>query len=77
MNEPIYLDAEYESIRHIFDERGHMAGKLPGMTVAVIPSDRADRVLALDARIQKIQKIAPFVIGGMIMVISFLAGLYF
>lgn len=39
-----------------------------------IPSDRADRVLALDQRIQTLQKFAPMITGAMIL-LSFVVGL--
>lgn len=74
MNEPIYMDAEYESIRTIMNSRGTGGNQLPGKPVAFIPAERADRVLELDARIQTIQKIAPFVIIGATILISFCAG---
>lgn len=76
MNEPVYLDAEYESIRTIFKNRGSNAGQLPGKVIRFIPeTSRTDAVIALDARIAKLQKYAPFIIGGATAVISFLAGL--
>lgn len=76
MNEPIYLDAEYESIRTIMKGRGGNGGQLPGKAVRFIPeTPRTDAIIALDARIAKLQKYAPFIIGGVTAVISFLAGL--
>lgn len=74
MNEPVYMDSEYESIRDVMKSRGHNAGQLPRKTVAFIPEDRADRVLALDQRIQSLQKATPFIVGGMIL-LAFLIGL--
>lgn len=76
MNEPVYLDAEYESIRTIMKSRGGNGGQLPGKTVRFIPeTPRTDALIALDARIAKLQKYAPFIIGGATAIISFLAGL--
>lgn len=69
-----YLDAEYESIRDIFDHRGTRSGQLPGRIIRFIPEERADTVLALDARILKIRENMPvIVICGLIL--SFLLGL--
>ena len=69
-----YLDAEYESIRDIFDHRGVRSGQLPGRIVHFIPEERADAVLGLDARIQKIRENMPaIVIAGL--VLSFVLGL--
>lgn len=74
MNEPIYLDVEYESIRTIFNNRGAKANQLPRKTITFIPSDRADRVLALDQRIQVLQKWAPVILGTTLALVSFLLG---
>lgn len=74
MNEPVYMDAEYESIRDVMKSRGRNAGQLPSKAVAFIPEDRADRVLALDQRIQSLQKATPFIVGGMIL-LAFVFGL--
>lgn len=67
-------DAEYESIRAVMTSRGAGAGQLPCKTVAFIPADRADRVLALDERLQQVKRIAPPVIVGLLALLSFLAG---
>lgn len=74
MNEPIYMDAEYESIRTIMKSRGKGAGKLPGKVVHYIPEERADAVIALDERIAKLQKWAPAILIGATVLVSFLAG---
>lgn len=74
MNEPLYQDSEYESIRSIFDSRGNNQGQLPGKRVAFIPAERADKVLALDERIQTIQKLTPYIVGGAI-ILAFFVGL--
>ena len=70
-----YIDAEYEQIRQIMDSRNMGRGQLPSAVVTVIPAGRADRVMALDERLQKLQKIAPAVILAASAAISFLAGL--
>lgn len=57
MDESMYLDAEYESIRAVMNSRGHSGDKLPGKVVRFLPEERADRVCALDDRIQKIGSI--------------------
>ena len=74
MNEPIYLDTEYESIRTIFNNRGANSNQLPRKTITFIPSDRADRVLALDQRIQVLQKYAPVIFSTTLALVSFLLG---
>lgn len=65
-----FMDAEYQQIRDVMNSRGRNADKLPGKVVRYIPEERADRVLALDERIQKMKLFAPaagillaFVIG--------------
>jgi hypothetical protein len=75
MNEPIYRDAEYESIRTVMNSRGKHVNQLPVKTIRYIPeTSRTDAVIALDARIAKLQKYAPFIISGTMILISFLAG---
>jgi len=75
MNEPIVMDAEYESIRTIFKNRGNNADQLPKKTIHYIPeTSRTDAVIALDARIAKLQQYAPFIISGATILLSFLAG---
>lgn len=74
MNEPIYMDAEYESIRTIMKSRGKGADQLPCKVVRHIPEERADAVIALDERIAKLQKWAPVFLIGATVLISFLAG---
>jgi hypothetical protein len=78
MNEPIYLDAEYESIRAVMKNRGKCFDQLPTKTVRFIPeTSRTDGVIALDKRIEKLQKYAPAIMIGAIIVISFLVGTIF
>ena len=75
MNEPIYRDAEYESLRAVMNSRNKCANQLSGKTVRFIPETaRTDAVIALDKRIEKLQKYAPFIMGGATILISFLAG---
>lgn len=74
MNEPIFLDAEYESLRSIFKSRGGNAGQLPRKAVTFIPAERAEAVQQLDHRIQTLKKYAPYVLMGTIALLSFLAG---
>lgn len=74
MNEPIFLDAEYESLRSIFKSRGGNAGQLPKKAVTFIPTERAEAVQQLDQRIQTLRKYAPWILMGAISLISFLAG---
>lgn len=73
MNEQSFVDADYEVIDMVNRSRSNR-GELPTVKLAFIPSDRADRVLALDQRIQTAQKFAPLITGAMIL-LSFLAGL--
>lgn len=77
MNEPIYLDAEYESIRTVMNSRGKHGDQLPSKTVAFIPAERADAVIKLDERIQVMQKWAPLFILGATIIVSFLVGTNF
>ena len=68
-------DFEYESIRAVMESRGNCGGGLPGKTVAFIPAERADSVLALDERIEKLKAASPYIITGTIGLLSFLCGL--
>ena len=74
MSEPIYVDAEYESIRTIMKNRGTNGGQLPGKVVHYIPEERADAVIALDKRIETLQRYAPALMIAATVLISFLAG---
>ena len=73
MNEQKFMDADYEVISMVNRGRGD-GGELPTVQMTFIPSDRADRVLALDQRIQTLQKFAPMITGAMIL-LSFVVGL--
>lgn len=74
MNEPIYIDAEFEPIEEMFKNRGRNADRLPGKAVRFIPEERADAVLELDKRVQKLQKILPAVLLGLTALFAFIAG---
>lgn len=65
-----YVDAEYESIRTIMKSRGQNAGQLPGKAIRFIPDERADRILALDARVEVLKKIAPYVGAAMALIVG-------
>lgn len=73
-NEP--MDAEYESIRRVFDSRGSGSGILPSKPVYFLPAStgRAEAIIALDRRIQLLRRVAPWILGAASMLISFLAG---
>ena len=49
-------------------------GQLPGKAVRFIPEERADRVIALDERIQKLQQKLPGILFLLILLFTFLAG---
>lgn len=76
MNKQDYMDADYEVISMVNRKRGP-GGQLPGKQLTFIPSDRAERVEALDHRIQKMKKIMPFVGAGAVALGSFLMGTLF
>lgn len=73
MNEQNFMDADYEVISMV--NRGRTeGGQLPTVTLTFIPSDRADRVLELDQRIQAIREKSPLIATAAI-VLAFLIGL--
>lgn len=74
MNEPISIDAEFDAIEAIFKKRGQNVGQLPGKEVRFIPEERADAVLELDKRMQKLKKILPLVVLGLAVVLAFAIG---
>lgn len=74
MNEHDFMDAEYESIRTIFNGRGNNGGQLPGRVMTFIPAERADAVMELDQRIQLAKKYAPHIAGAMVL-LAFVVGL--
>ena len=71
-----YLDADNEVISMVNRKRGP-GGQLPCKKVTFIPAERAERVEALDLRIQKIKKIMPFLVAGAVALVSFLMGTMF
>ena len=73
MNEQNFMDADYEVISMVNRGRGD-GGELPTVKLAFIPSDRADRVLELDRRIQAIREKSPLIVTVAI-VLAFLVGL--
>lgn len=73
MNEQNFMDADYEVISMVNRGRGD-GGELPTVKLAFIPSDRADRVLELDQRIQAIREKSPLIVTAAI-VLAFLIGL--
>lgn len=73
MNEQSFIDADYEVINMV--NRGHgSGGELPSVKLSFIPADRADRVLALDQRIQKLRQFSPLIAAAMVLM-SFVLGL--
>lgn len=63
MSEREYMDADYEVISMV--NRGHgPGGELPSVTRTFIPSDRVEKVEALDRRIQQLQKATPYIATG-------------
>ena len=73
MSEQQYMDADYEVISMVNNKRG-CGGELPRKVIRFIPEDRADSVLKLDSRIQKVRELMPAIITGAI-VLSFILGL--
>jgi hypothetical protein len=63
MSEREYMDADYEVISMV--NRGHgPGGELPSMTRTFIPSDRVEKVEALDRRIQQVREAMPYIATG-------------
>lgn len=73
MSEKEYLNADYEVIGMVNRGRGP-GGQLPAKVVHFVPEERADLVLALDERIQKIQKALLVMMLAAIILFTFLAG---
>ncbi len=76
MNEQEYMDADFEVISMVNKGRGP-GGQLPRKSLHFIPEERADTVLALDERIQKVQKAMPLIMCGTIALFAFVAGMAF
>lgn len=63
MSEREFMDADYEVIRMV--NRGHgPGGELPSVALSFIPSDRVERVEALDRRIQQLRSAMPYIATG-------------
>jgi hypothetical protein len=59
MSDREYMDADYEVIGMV--NRGHgPGGELPCVALSFVPADRAERVAALDRRLQLMQKVFPW-----------------
>lgn len=63
MSEKEYMDADYEVMNLVHRHHGP-GGELPCKALTFIPSDRAERVTELDARIEQLRKIMPIVGHG-------------
>lgn len=74
MSDKEFLDADYEVIGMVNRGRGP-GGQLPCKTLHFIPEERAESVLALDERIQKIRKAMPLIIFGATVLLAFIAGM--
>ena len=76
MTEKEFMDADYEVISMVNKGRNSdkAGGELPGKVVHFIPEERADTVLALDERIQKLQEAMPIIATGAV-ALAFLIGL--
>jgi hypothetical protein len=74
MDDKAYHEADSEVIGMVNRGAGP-GGELPTVTLTFIPSDRADRVSALDARIQHLRRIAPYVGAALIAFVSVLIGI--
>lgn len=76
MTEKEFMDADFEVISMVnkcrYSEKA--GGELPGKVVRIIPDERADAVLALDARIQKLREAMPMIVTGTV-ALAFLIGL--
>lgn len=74
MSDMEYQDADYQVIKMVNKGRGP-GGQLPCKTLHFIPEERAESVLALDERIQKIRKAMPLIIFGATVLFAFIAGM--
>lgn len=70
MSEKEYQNADYEVIGMV----NRKAGQLPRKSLTFIPTERAERVEALDRRIRQFRKIAPYVGAVLIAAISMMIG---
>ena len=74
MSDMEYQDADYQVIQMVNRGRGP-GGQLPCKTLHFIPEERAESVLALDERIQKVRQVAVPVLFALGLFFGFLAGL--
>ena len=59
------MDAEFVPIRQMMESRyANNGGKNPCVSLTFIPSDRAARITALDARVEQMKKASPFISKG-------------
>lgn len=63
MSDKEFNAADQQVISMVNRGRGP-GGELPCRSLTFIPSDRADRVTALDERIQAVKKIMPLIVAG-------------
>lgn len=59
------MDAEFVPIRQMMESRyENNGGQNPCVSLTFIPSDRAERITALDARVEQMKKASPFISKG-------------
>ena len=73
MSEQQYMDADYEVISMV-NKKKNCSGQLPSKMIRFIPEDRANSVLKLDERIQRVRELMPVIVTGAI-IVSFILGL--
>ena len=73
MREQMYMDDDFEVISMVNKKR-NCGGQLPSKMIRFIPEDRADSVLKLDERIQRVRELMPAIATGAI-IFSFVLGL--
>ena len=61
---------EYMDIRGLLSQRGTMEGQLKRLPVVMVSKAKADHMEEVEARMRKVQILAPFIIG----IIGFIAG---
>ena len=70
MSEREYRIADDQVIRMV----NRKASRLPSKMVTFIPTERVERVEALDLRIQQLQKITPYAGAAILAIVSLLIG---
>ena len=73
MEDKEYMDADFEVISMVNRGPGP-GGKLPSKVIHFVPEERAETVLALDARIQKVRKAIPVILFSLAVLLAFIAG---